>query len=116
MPRIEFFYCEDCPSHDTALERLREVVAHEGIDAPIEVILVESDADAQRYGFFGSPTIRVDGVDIDPLPDGIPQAALGCRAYSTPEGRISPLPPRELIAAALHGPVGSSPDRQERND
>jgi hypothetical protein len=116
VPRIEFFYCEDCPSHDKALERLRAVAGREGITAPIVVVLVESDEDAHRYGFFGSPTIRVDGVDIAPLPDGIPQPALGCRAYRTPDGRISPLPPYELIAAALQRFAGNARKQSERND
>jgi hypothetical protein len=101
MPAIEFFYFEDCPSHDRALALLQEVVERLSIQAPITVIRVETEEEAVRYGFYGSPTILVDGVDIAPLPQGIPQPALACRAYRRADGRISPLPPRELIEAAL---------------
>ncbi len=103
MPKTEFFYYEDCPSHEQALALLREIMQQEGVSTPIEIIRVETDADAQRYNFYGSPTIRVNGVDIAPLPEDIPAPSLTCRAYRRADGRISPLPPRELIAAALHG-------------
>jgi hypothetical protein len=115
-PKIEFYYSEDCPSHERALERLREAASRAGIEVAIEVIRVETDEEANRYGFFGSPTIRVDGVDIAPLPDGTPEPALACRAYRTTDGRISPLPPYELIAAALQPFAGTAPNRPERND
>lgn len=101
MPKIEFFYYADCPSHERALELLRAGMAEEHVDVPIEIIEVRSDDEARRFNFFGSPTIRVNGVDIAPLPDDLPEPGLTCRAYRRADGRISPLPPRELIAAAL---------------
>ena len=53
---------------------------------------VRTDADAGRERFVGSPTIRVDGRDVQP-PDGEP-AGLTCRVYRLRDGRISPLPDR----------------------
>jgi hypothetical protein len=101
MPGIEFFYYADCPSHERALELLREVMVEEGVDAPVEIIEVKTDDEARLYNFYGSPTIRVNGVDIAPTPEGISEPALTCRAYRRADGRISPLPPRELLVAAL---------------
>jgi len=97
---ITFLYFEDCPSHDKALDRLRQVMAEEGVDAPIEIIRVETEAEAERWRFTGSPTIRFDGQDIDPLP---PDTAylLSCRIYRHEDGRISPLPSPETIRQAL---------------
>ena len=100
--RIEFLYFEDCPSHEAALALLREVLAEAQVSAPVEIIRVETDEEAQSYTFYGSPTIRIDGNDIAPLPEGMDQPALTCRGYRRADGRISPLPPRELIKAALH--------------
>jgi hypothetical protein len=102
VPKIEFFYYADCPSHERALELLRQGMAEEHVNAPIEIFEVTSDEEAHRYNFFGSPTIRVNGVDIAPLLDDLPEPALTCRAYRRANGSISPLPPRELITAALH--------------
>jgi hypothetical protein len=57
--------------------------------------------DAERLGFPGSPTIRIDGVDIDP--EGAEQmgTALTCRVYRLEDGRISPLPSQKMIRRAL---------------
>ena len=97
---ITFLYFEDCPSHDTALNRLKSILAEEGIEAPIEVIKVETDEAAQTHQFVGSPTIRLNGEDmVPPEPDAM--YGLMCRAYRREDGRISPLPTHETIRHAI---------------
>ncbi len=101
MPvNVRFLYYEECPSHDVALDRLRQVLAEEGIQAEIEIIKVETEEQAQRLRFIGSPTILVNGQDLDPPP---PDAHYGltCRAYRLEDGRISPLPSPDMIRRAL---------------
>ncbi len=49
-----------------------EVLATFAPEARLETIVVGTEADAERYAFVGSPTIRVDGKDIDPdAPAGV---------------------------------------------
>ena len=98
--KVTFLYYEDCPSHDQALERLRSVMTEENIGSEIEIIKVETDEQAQRFNFVGSPTILIDGRDIvSPSPEAIP--ALTCRAYQLEDGRISPLPSADMIRKAF---------------
>lgn len=99
--RIEFLYWAGCPSHPEALRRLREVLEGEGVSDPIEMVRVETEEQARRLTFPGSPTIRFDGLDVQP--EGLPRLRPGltCRIYHV-EGRVSPLPTREMIRAALH--------------
>jgi hypothetical protein len=101
MPKVAFLYWADCPSHERALELLYEVMTEEHIQAPVEIIEVKTEAEAEQYKFYGSPTIRVDGEDIAPLTEYSIQPCLTCRAYRRADGRISPLPPRELIVTAF---------------
>jgi hypothetical protein len=101
MPKIEFFYWEDCPSHERALAILREVMAEENITDPVNVVEVKTEEEARHYQFYGSPTIHIDGRDIVPPLADMAEPSLTCRAYRRADGRISPLPPREVIAAAL---------------
>jgi hypothetical protein len=98
--KVTFLYYEDCPSHDAALDRLRQVMAEEGLHTKAEVIKVETEEQAQSLLFVGSPTILINGKDIDPPP---PDAlyALTCRAYRLEDERISPLPSREMIRRAI---------------
>jgi hypothetical protein len=61
---------------------------------------VTSDEEAVRLDFPGSPTIRIDGRDIDPK-GARSRPALNCRIYWTPDGRVSPIPSREQLEEAL---------------
>ena len=98
--KIEFLYYEDCPSHDIALERLQSALAEENIEADIEVTKVETDRQVHQLRFVGSPTILINGEDIDP-PSPDAHYALTCRAYRLEDGRISPLPSPGMIRLAL---------------
>jgi hypothetical protein len=103
--RVSFLYYEDCPSHDVALERLREVMDEEDIPSVVEVVKVETEEQARELHFVGSPTIRVDGQDIDPPDDS--HYALTCRAYRLADDRISPLPSKDMIRWAVRSPARS---------
>ena len=99
-PRIEFFYWEGCPSHPEALGLLQEVLAARGIDASVELREVTTQEEAEVLRFPGSPTIRVDGRDVDPA-GAESRPALNCRIYQLPDGGVSPVPTREQLEGAL---------------
>lgn len=101
---VQFLYYEDCPSHEEALARLHEVMQEEGIDSEIGVVKVETEEQAQEHRFVGSPTILVDGQDIV-SPEPGTRFGLACRAYALEDGRISPLPSRNMIRKALRSAV-----------
>jgi hypothetical protein len=80
---------------------LREAVVEHGLDPEsVEVIEVDTDETAERRRFVGSPTIRIDGNDIQPPVEGEP-TGLACRVYRRRDGRTSPLPDPEDIREAL---------------
>ena len=105
--RVSFLYYEDCPSHDVALERLREVMDEEGIPDEVEVVKVETEEQARKLRFVGSPTSRVDGQDI--YPPSHYRYALTCRAYRLADDRISPLPSKDMIRRAVRSPTRCQP-------
>ena len=100
QPTVELLYWDGCPSHPQALADLRAAMAGLGLD-PEAVVVREVDTDerAGREGFVGSPTIRIDGVDIVD-PGGEP-VALTCRIYRRRDGRVSPLPDPADVRDAL---------------
>ena len=100
MPRIELLFWEGCPSHPEAKELVEGVLAELGIDAPLEVREVRTQEEAEAERFPGSPTIRVDGVDVDPA-GAAGRPALNCRIYRRGDGRVSPVPTRDQIKEAL---------------
>jgi hypothetical protein len=101
QPRVELLFWDGCPSHPKALAELRAAMADLGLD-PDTVLLREVDTDqrAERERFVGSPTIRIDGRDVEPPPGDEPMG-LTCRVYRLRDGRISPTPDPATVREAL---------------
>src|SRR3954451_19866946 len=99
--QVELLWWEGCPSSDEAHELVRRAMADAGLDPQaLQSIEIETAPPAEREGFVGSPTIRVDGRDIQP-PQQAEPPGLPCRVYHLRDGRISPLPDPEDIREAL---------------
>jgi len=97
-PTVEILYFAGCPSYAAAAPAIRDIAQREGAD--VALIRIDSAEQAQRQRFLGSPTIRVDGVDVDPTAAGRDDYGMKCRLYVTPEGR-RPVPPNTWIRTAL---------------
>jgi hypothetical protein len=95
---VEVLYFESCPSYQRLLPTVQRLAARAG--AEVQQRCVESAEEAERERFLGSPTIRVDGRDIDPGASDRTDYGLKCRLYRTQAGP-SPIPPEEWIRAAL---------------
>jgi hypothetical protein len=93
--KIEVLYFADCPNHLPAMNRLRTVLHQEGLPAEASAIEVQDAAAAEAWKFFGSPTIRINGLDIDADSRSATETGFACRRY--PGG----LPSEETIRAAL---------------
>ena len=66
---IELLYFDGCPNHEALLAHVRELV--DQVEPVPDVVLrrIADDRAAQRERFLGSPTVRVDGHDIEPGAD-----------------------------------------------
>ncbi len=97
---IHFLWWEGCASHPAAWQRLEEVLGDMKLSARPESVEIKTDEEAERWHFPGSPTILVNGQDIDPNASVLP-SRLTCRLYFKEDGRPSPLPSKEMIRRAL---------------
>jgi hypothetical protein len=95
--KVELLWWAGCPSYPEARELLEDVLAGR---AEVDVREVRSDEEAEALGFPGSPTIRVDGRDVDQA-GAFGPPSLSCRIYYLPDGRVSPVPSREQLEEAL---------------
>ena len=84
---------------------MREVLAQEDMPAEMVEVEVKDVATAQRIGFLGSPTIRVDGQDVEPAARAERTSGLSCRTYID-GGRHAGVPPQEWIRAAVREAIG----------
>jgi hypothetical protein len=93
--RVELLYTDDDPGYMTTRQNLVEVLSEDAFETPVQMIAVHSSEDAVLLGFPGSPTIRIDGEDIDP--DGATVIGIGLRAYAG-DGSV---PGKPLIRSAV---------------
>jgi len=93
--RIEVLFVPRCPNYAPALVRLREALAAESLAPEIEEVPINSLEDAVAWAFPGSPTIRIDGNDVEPDESNAPR--LACRLYANRTG----LPSEEVLRRAL---------------
>ena len=98
--RVEVLYFDGCPKYVAATRTLQVVLSELGMEAKVELVAVNSDEEAQRLRFPGSPTIRADGRDLFPTPER-EDWRVGCRFYATPEGLLG-TPTVQMLKATLH--------------
>jgi hypothetical protein len=97
--KVEVLYFDGCPTYEMATKTLRAVLAEEGSEAEVQLVAVNTDEEAGRLRFPGSPTIRVDGEDLFPVAER-EDWRQGCRVYATPQG-LRGSPTAEMLREAL---------------
>ncbi len=99
--RVELLTTLACPHTERAEDILRAALATDGDSSPDVDRVYVSDIDtAAALGFHGSPTIRIDGVDVAPPSADVP-IGLGCRLYPQEDGRLDGVVPAATISAEL---------------
>jgi hypothetical protein len=106
--RVELLYWDGCPSHPQALDELRGAMAELGLDPEaVDVREIDTEDAAESERFTGSPTVRVDGRDVQPT--GGEPTALTCRVYHRRDGRVSPVPDPDDLRDALRAAAEQEP-------
>jgi hypothetical protein len=102
MNNIDILYFDSCPNWRRTEEDVRRLlsVAHLEGRASVRLVPVRTDVEAQRLRFLGSPTVRVDGDDVDLSTGNATTFGLQCRVYER-LGSLVGSPPTEWIRAAL---------------
>ena len=97
---IELLYFDGCPSYEALLPRMQALLREYGIDEKsVRLRQVETPAAAQSERFLGSPTLRIDGRDVEPGADQRTDFGLKCRIFRG----AGAVPPDEWIIGALAG-------------
>jgi hypothetical protein len=92
--RVELLYADGDPAAMPARQSLVEVLTEDAFETPIQMVAVTSDADAELLGMRGSPTILIDGVDLEP--ERVAPFSLAARSYGD-----GPVPDKTLIRRAV---------------
>lgn len=100
-PHVQLLYLPDCPNYQPTRELIKQTGSELGIELDLEIIAIGDEESAHRLRFLGSPTVRVDGDDIEPDARDRTGVALSCRVYRSPRGTRG-YPDPALLRTALH--------------
>ena len=96
--RVQLLTFPGCPNAPGARELLLRVLRANGHRVPIEEVNVSAPDTPEELSVFGSPTILIDGVEIEGADDG---RSGGCRLYRDARGRLTGVPPESVLVEAL---------------
>jgi len=106
--KVEVVYFEGCPNHVPTIEALREALRFEGLPDEIRETEIRTQGEAEALAFLGSPTVRINGMDIEPSARSATGFGLGCRTYL--DGTVrSGQPSLELMRTALREATDGQP-------
>ena len=97
---VEVFYIDSCPNHQPTVDRVNEVLEEMGLTADVMDIRVADSGSAVATRFLGSPTVHVNGIDVEPSARTANQFGVMCRTYLD-ESQRQGVPSTELIRQAL---------------
>jgi hypothetical protein len=105
--KVELLWFDGCPNHEKAEAMVRQVASGLGVTVDIERIEVPDEETGVAYCFPGSPTIRVEGVDVEPGWEPCEDCTPRCRVYATSEG-LRGVPEEAWVEQALREAAGLS--------
>lgn len=86
QPRVEILYFQGCPNHEPARALVERLSRQLHVEPKIELVEVADPEAAVKLRFLGSPTVRVNGVDVEPGAEERRDFAFSCRIYRSDGG------------------------------
>jgi hypothetical protein len=85
-PRVEILYFNGCPNHEPTRALVEQVAAELDLQPQIALINVTDGEMATRLRFLGSPSVRIEGRDVEPGAEQRTEFVLSCRVYRSEHG------------------------------
>lgn len=104
---VELLYFDGCPHYEAVLARLGDLLRGAGVGARVQLREIPDESAAAREHFLGSPTVRVDGRDVEPAAGERRDFGMKCRLYITGDG-LCQTPLDEWVLDALGRPPPES--------
>ena len=103
-PLIEVLAFEGCPNTEPTIALVQRLVNEMRLDVEVRRVEVPDAETAVAQRFLGSPSIRVNGRDVEPGADARSDYAFSCRVYRTESG-LKGAPEERWLRNALRADV-----------
>jgi hypothetical protein len=108
--KVEVLYIEGCPNHRPAVHLVTSALVERGFQGTVVEVPITSVEQANALAFPGSPTIRINGRDVEPEVEESSEFSFSCRTYAE-RGKLSGVPSQDLIRRAIHQAQEQSDDK-----
>ena len=68
--KVEVLYSEGCLRTPLTIARIQEISDKIGVEIDLSTMEIDTFDKIMEWNFIGSPTVRINGVDIDPSSRG----------------------------------------------
>ena len=99
--RIEILTRSDCPNSGMARVVVERAIAESGVLVELETVEVRSEAQAKKRRCLGSPSVRVDGLDVEPGSNGRTDFTVADRLYRCGLRGLQGWPDERWIRSAI---------------
>jgi hypothetical protein len=100
--KVEILYFDGCPSWQEGLANVEAALLKEKLPGKVDLVLVKDNQQAETLRFLGSPSFRINGIDL--WPEERSQYALSCRVYPTSE-ELKGMPTVEMIREKIRAHI-----------
>ncbi len=97
---IEILYFEGCPNYEPTLNRVKQILKDLGMKQKVLEVIITTPKMAESFRFLGSPTVLVNGLDVEPSARNSNQIGFGNRTYPSGDRRVG-IPSEEMVRAAI---------------
>jgi hypothetical protein len=88
-PQVDILYFEGCPNYEPTRALIERLARQLRVEPEIELVEVADPEAAVALRFLGSPTVRVNGVDVEPGAEERRDFAFSCRIYRSEGAPLS---------------------------
>ena len=105
--RISVYYTPECP-REPVIEEIKKAVREVGVEEyELEEVVLANDEEAAQHRVLGVPTVRINGVDVDPSFEDRGVYTSTCSRIYKWAGKYHDYPPKEMIVEALRRALSS---------
>lgn len=98
--RIEVLVRPDCANRPMAVAVVERAIAAAGVPVEMEVVDLETEEQGKDLRCLGSPSVLVDGMDVEPGANGRRDFTIACRLYRCGTG-LQGWPEETWVRSAL---------------
>ena len=100
-PTVEILYFKGCPNWQETQALVLRVASALPVEIDLQLREIDDADAATEHRFLGSPSVRVNGIDVEPEADSRDEYVYACRVYRSHHQGLAGQPSEDWVRDAL---------------